>query len=97
MTITPSFLRRVGKDPVVDWRIILVVGSILILMVIGLGFDRYYGVQQRLIEASDASPNGERVSFDAGRLKTVLDEFARRTVLRTDVIRAYSGPGDPSL
>ena len=75
----------------------MLAGFIFTLILIGLGFDRYYGVQQRLTEASGASPNGERVSFDAGRLKTVLDEFARRTVLRTDVIRAYSGPGDPSL
>ena len=96
-SLQPSFIRRLGKDPRTDWAILLTATIILIVLSIFLGFNRYESVSQRLSEASKTPAPGARSMFDSKKLENTLEEFSRRATVRTDLMKSYPGPADPSI
>jgi hypothetical protein len=86
----------ISRDPYVDWAIILTVTSLAGLAFIVLGFMTFEAATARLNQ-STLSGAGASVTFNEKTLTALLNIFDKRAVERAVLLKAYDGPGDPSL
>ena len=97
MTARTSLFRRIGKDPHVDWAIIFTVAFILAVGLALLGAGTYAGVGDSMASAVSTATSSSAYSIDTQALNRVLGAYDSQQGLRTDLLRGYAGPGDPSL
>lgn len=91
-----TFRARITRDPYLDWTVIFFFSVLVALILLLSGISVYMGEDQALsVQITEGRANS--TSIDTKGLAQVLQEFQNREVLRTDLMRGYSGPGDPSL
>jgi len=89
-------LHLISRDPYVDWSLILAVTVLASLAFIVLGFLTFEAATTRL-DQSSLSPAATPVTFNEKALSDLLAAFDKRAAERTTLLKAYDGPGDPSL
>lgn len=89
-------LHLISRDPYVDWSLILTVTAIAAIALIVLGFFTFEAAAAR-VDQNSLSSSAAPVTFNEKALTNLLDIFDKRAAERTTLLKAYDGPGDPSL
>ena len=92
-----TVIRRMFNDPYVDWAMILIIFIALVGVLGGVGFLTYVGTQDELVAASQVDTTKPAELFGVDDFKKVLKEFDARATERVNIIKGYSGVGDPVL
>jgi hypothetical protein len=92
-----SFFRRMGRDPNVDWTLSVIASFLVMVTFASIGLMKYLSYDQNLEEQVSATKLKESASIDTKNLDIVLGRYDERADLREQLIRSYSGPGDPSI
>lgn len=90
-----ALLHQVARDPYVDWAIIFGIAFIVALCLVADGVYTYLNLDSQL-----GSPTESQVgtaAVDTKTLTQVLGQYDGRSSARTDLLRGYAGPGDPSI
>lgn len=89
-------LHNIGRDPYIDWTIIFWTTIILLLGLIVWGYLTFMNAESRLGANSSAALTSHP-SFDTKQLSSLLSNLQDRTSERSQLLKTYGGPGDPSL
>ena len=94
-----GFFRRIAHDAFVDWTLSIVVSLVLAAALSAVGVMSYLDMDAQIAAktSASASKSAAAASVDTRTLDAVLKQFGDRATLRADLLRGYSGPGDPSL
>ncbi|MDE2040976.1 MAG: hypothetical protein KGI59_01120 [Patescibacteria group bacterium] len=87
---------QMGRDPYADWMMILAVSLMVAVALIGTGVSTYVSMGAKLV-ASSQPKTATASTIDTDRLTRVLGQWNDRTAESLQVVRGYSGPGDPSM
>lgn len=91
-----GFFHRIGRDPYADWAIIFSLAIAIALLMAFLGFLTFESAVSRL-NSEGISASTAPVRFDAQSLSNLLASFDGRAAERAKLLKAYDGPGDPSM
>lgn len=91
------FIHRLGRDPLLDWGILVSIAMIISAWFIVSGFLAFRSVEDSLSATSVPTNSGHAATFDTGMLKVTLGAFDSRTSLHNGILRSYTGVDDPSL
>lgn len=90
-------LREIGRNPFVDWMIILLISAtVAVLMTLG-GINLYIRVASGDIRSSDAANSSSVKIFNKKDLTETISQFDMKKTLELQVKRGYSGPSDPAI
>lgn len=89
--------RRIWNDPYLDWSIMLVCTTILMLVMAFLGYLVYSNTQSALDAPLNPATGAGQASLDAEALQKVLVDFEERSAGRAEIIRGAGVPADPSI
>ncbi len=90
------FIKKIGKDPHVDWALIVSIGFVLCIVLVSVGFMKFKNIESRF-EQNITPKNKIDDVIDVKALDKVLLEYDKRSDLRADLLRQYVGPKDPSI
>ncbi len=91
-------MSRAGKDPNMDWAIILCVGVLLALILGSVGLQAFFDVSSRLSSGSASTvASHHQAAFDSAALGTVLRQFDQRAAEHDNALHGKDVPNDPSL
>ena len=91
-----SFIRRIGRDPFMDWPLIVVAWFLLSVVLAGSSVVKYLNINQEISTPAQITTS-TIPTFDRELLNKVIHEFDSRASERADLIKIYNGPTDPSL
>ena len=90
-------LRRIGREPFIDWVLMLTVSSILVIILVWMSYFKYIDFNNSLNEQiSVTHPKSENL-IDTKALDNILEMYNSRARTMDMLRRGYAGPGDPSL
>lgn len=90
------FLKKIGKDPRVDWTLIVSLGFVLCMTLVSFGVFKYIKLESRLEQDNTPKAKIDNV-IDVKVLDGVLSEYNERVNIRDGFVRQYVGPKDPSI
>ncbi len=90
-------LHQIQRSPFIDWLIILAVGTVIAVILVGVGVSVYLDTGTRLSAPPSNAPRSAALPLNNAVLQKVLTKFDGREAERADIIRSYSAPSDPSL
>ncbi len=89
-------VRNLGHDPHIDWVLILLFSTTAAVVLVVIGAYSYLNAEIELSKTSTVIPITAK-SLNPDMLKHVLGQYEKRAQERTELIKAYKGPADPSL
>jgi hypothetical protein len=90
-------LSNVGHDPYIDWLLILVLGVLVTVALVAAGALSFMRVGETLSQVTTAATSTSSSVIDQGMLEHILGQYEARARERSDLIKGYKGPLDPSL
>ena len=97
-TVKPrSIFSRVGRDPYIDWILIVSISFVTVLTLVSLSLFRYLSFDDRLKREVSSAKMKTATDIDTKSLDIVLKKLDNRANVREELLRSYSGPGDPSI
>lgn len=90
-------IREAGRNPFVDWIIILIVSIVLTIIFILVSLQLYRSVISGDIKSTDAVVVPTIKTFDREELSSVINRFNSKEATSVQVKKGYVGPADPSL
>jgi hypothetical protein len=90
-------MSNIGHDPFIDWLFILVMGCIVTIALVAAGLLSYQRVGRILSAPPTQATNSASSAIDPGMLQHVLEQYETRSQERTELMKTYKGPADPSL
>jgi len=87
---------RLGRDPYIDWVIIVNLFVIITAVLIFVSFVVYRDMKTQLGKAP-VDTGSRLVPIDEKALQSVLGDFVSREKERSAIRQGYSGAGDPSF
>ncbi|MFA6295620.1 MAG: hypothetical protein WC666_04385 [Candidatus Paceibacterota bacterium] len=92
-----SAFSLIGRDPHVDWVIIILITVIVTIVSVVVGSMVYFNVGKSINEPDVSLIPDNKDLTDIKNLDLIIKEFDKRAEIRSDLIRGYAGPGDPSF
>jgi hypothetical protein len=92
-----SVLSRVGRDPRIDWVLIVAISCILTVVLVFVGVEKYSNFDGSLQKKISTTDSKVSASIDTKSLDAVLERFDKKASDRAEALRGYSGPADPSI
>ena len=92
-----SFLRRIGRDPHVDWLLIIVVSFLFALLFSIFGVIKYLAHDNDASDQVPVSKVKDSNIVDTKVLDDVIGKYDERIEVRDQLIHGYSGSSDPSF
>ena len=91
-----KIIKEIGRNPQIDWIIILSLSVIVIIILAIGGINLYNAVTSGNIQGTPAvSPDLQR--FDDRSVSSVTELFSQREDISKKAKAGYSGVGDPSI
>lgn len=91
------FIKRIGRDPHVDWLLSVLAAFIVAVVLVFVGASEYLYFDSKLEDQISATKVVDTASIDTKSLDSVLLRYEQRALEREGFIRTYIGPNDPSL
>jgi hypothetical protein len=93
-----GFLHKIGRDPYIDWQLIMAAAMLTAFVLVAIGFVQFEGV---VLKKSDYSVP-ERITppkpiLDVNQLHAVLSTFESHAIETKELESGYRGSGDPAL
>lgn len=80
-----------------DWRIMLVIFSVLILIVIGFGIYQFFDINNKSFNLNQDEQNIANVTVDTEKLDGILQNMRNKTNMLEEVLSQEPQTEDPSL
>jgi hypothetical protein len=94
---SPRLFHRIGRDPYLDWQLIIAMTMFVSLFLISIGLLKYDEVSKTsnaTFSAKDPLPS--RSFLDAQALEKVIKNYDAKDKETKDLLYSYSGVRDPS-
>ena len=88
---------EIGKNPFVDWIVVLIVTVLVATVLIVGGAYLYWQVTTGVIQSSGDGSLSTPRRFDQKSLSAAIDRMEVKEAASAAAKRGYSGPSDPSL
>lgn len=92
-----KIVKEIGREPHIDWIVILVVSIIIALGLAFTGFYLYNAVESGNIKGDETKRPASFTKLNEEAIATVLDRFEKREEVSEKARKGYTGPTDPSL
>ena len=92
-----NLFHHVGKDPYIDWMIVLVSSIAIFIILTWVDITTYANLDERLNQAVAVTISAAPASIDLGKLKKFVDDYDIRASLRAEILKTKIVPGDPSM
>ena len=90
-------IREVGRNPFVDWAIVLIISVLLTIFLFIVSFFLYREIMSGNIKSTDTITTSTVEKFNQKDLSSMIERFDAKNEISTQAKRGYSGPSDPSL
>ena len=88
--------RLIGRDPFVDWVLIIAVSVVLALLLVYIGVVIYFDTDRDVNKSIEKLPVNISDIADVKSLNVVIDNFENRQAERARLSKGYGDIGDPS-
>jgi len=95
--VTRSLVSRIGRDPRIDWVLIIIVFSFLVIILVTISALKYTSFDSNLQNKVSAVQSRAAEVIDTKSLDLVIKRFDDRETLRRSLLGSYAGPSDPSI
>lgn len=93
-----GILRRLGKDPRVDWAIIVILGLVLAGTLVSRDLFAYFTLDTDVASSrTDIQASSTSRLIDVSQLENTLKLFDDRSLERATLLRSYTAQADPSV
>ncbi|MFA6404583.1 MAG: hypothetical protein WCW03_01110 [Candidatus Paceibacterota bacterium] len=90
-------INRIIHDPYIGWTILLVFAFILTVALVIFGIYTYRNMNNSLSESGGSIHQDQKEIFDTNVFERLLKDYNKKATDHASLIKAYSGPGDPSI
>lgn len=90
-------IKEIGRNPNVDWILILVICLLLIGSLGFIDFSLYNAVTSGSIQGAGTTAGTSFTKLNEKAVSSVIERFAEKEAVSTEARKSYSGFTDPSI
>ena len=93
-----NYFLHIGREPYIDWPIIVIIFLLLTIVLLGRGYLLHKDLDSKLsVVVSDKNIVSTSTPIDVVSLNKIIDFAKNKAQERTEILRKYVPPADPSL
>jgi hypothetical protein len=92
-----KILKEIGRDPQVDWILILIISIVVAVSLAFTGLSLYNAVTQGTIVTAEPKKSAAFAKLNEKSISTVLDLYSARKAASSKALAGYTGAPDPSI
>ncbi|MBU6232039.1 hypothetical protein KGP36_05305 [Patescibacteria group bacterium] len=90
-----GLLRGIGRDPYLDWVLVLGVALLFAFVLTAYGIAQYFAAGSA--QSAPADSGASLPKIDTASLQKILNSYDARSAASESLSKGYSGPTDPSI
>ena len=91
------FFNRIGRNVHVNWTLIIIFSFIMLITSVSLGVLKYFSFDASLEEQITANNRADNNSIETKSLDELLLKYENISKHRSEILKNYVGPRDPSI